>query len=247
MSNATVPAKLVPAMLLLALALTGLSISSCYAQSFNGYYTEDPGATPPGNPAPGGTAVQQQPAPIKAIVVAGSIASARLLNDLNSDIPGPVLAQVTSGPFEGGRAIGAYSRDLIGDNGYITVTFSKIVKDGVVYNISATALDQNSTLAGLRSNVNHHYDERLALPAAADFVKGYSQALGTVGTQTITTAGGGVASSTPAPSPRQAVMQGFQDSSGQVANQLQQDANVPVTVSLSRGTAMGLLFTQSVT
>jgi intracellular multiplication protein IcmE len=250
--------KLVPVKFFLAgflLALTGISAGPCHAQQAGGYYTQgmpgDTPYTPPGNaapPPPPATATPQQPmAPVKTIISAGSIATAQLLNDLNSDIPGPVLAQVTSGPFAGGRAIGSFSRDLIGDNGYITVTFTRIVKDDVVYNVQATALDQNSTLAGLRSNVDHHYRERLTLPATADFIKGYSQAMSTVGTSTITTAGGGVASSTPASSPRQAIMQGVEGSSGQVANQLQQDANVPVTVSLARGTGMNLLFTQSVT
>lgn len=44
------------------------------------------------------------------IVPAGNIAYAQLLNDLNSDIVGPALAQVMSGPFEGGRAIGQFVR-----------------------------------------------------------------------------------------------------------------------------------------
>jgi intracellular multiplication protein IcmE len=208
------------------------------------------GGTPPAGQAgatPGGQAAAQQAAPKKNIVLAGSIAYAQLINDLNTDIPGPVLAQVLSGPFEGGRAFGSFSKDIIGEDGYMTLTFTKIIKDGVTYNVQATALDENSTLTGLQSDINHHYFARFVLPAVADFVKGYSQALGTVGTQTITTAGGGVASSTPPPSPRQAIMQGFQDSAQQVASEVTQDANVPITVLLTHGTTMGLLFTQNVT
>src|SRR5690606_9021030 len=63
----------------------------------------------------------------EVIIPAGNIAYGQLLNALNSDIPGPVLVHVLSGPFSGGRALGQFqvSQD------YLVLTFKAIVKDGV--------------------------------------------------------------------------------------------------------------------
>ncbi|MBI3418534.1 MAG: hypothetical protein HY053_00160, partial [Proteobacteria bacterium] len=44
----------------------------------------------------------------RMIVAAGTIAYAQLLVEANSDIPGPILAEVMSGPFAGARVVGQF-------------------------------------------------------------------------------------------------------------------------------------------
>ena len=178
----------------------------------------------------------------KVIVPAGNIAYAQLLNDLNSDIKGPVLATILSGPFEGARAIGQFEKQ----DEYMTLTFKRIVKDGVTYSINGIALDENTTLAANQTDVDHHYFQRIILPAAAQFLTGYTQAAAQVEQQTVTT-GQAVGTSVPAPDAKQQLMQGATQAASQISNVLNQDANRPVTVYVARGTTMGILFMDTVT
>ena len=182
-------------------------------------------------------------AKIKVIVPAGNIAYAQLLNDLNSDVQGPALAQILSGPFEGGRAIGDFAKQ----DEYLTLNFKRIVKDGVSYSINGIALDENTTLAAQQTDVDHHYFQRIILPAAAQFLTGYTQAAAQVAQTTTTTPGGGVATNVPAPDAKQQLMQGATQAATSIANVLTQDQGRPITVYVQRGTTMGILFMDPVT
>lgn len=179
----------------------------------------------------------------KVIIQAGSISFAQLLNDLNSDIRGPVLAQVLSGPLQGGRALGEFQMQ----DEYLTLTFSRIVKDGVTYTVNGIALDEVTTLAAQQTDVDHHYMQRVLLPAAASFVEGYGSAVAETGQSTTTTSGGGVASDVPEPDAKEEVFKGIEKASSKISQLIDQEANRPITVTLNRGTTMGILFTQPVT
>lgn len=179
----------------------------------------------------------------KVIVAAGSILYAQLMNELNSDIPGPVLAQILSGPFSGGRALGT----LALQDEYLTLTFNKVVKDGVVYSANGIALDETTTLAAHQTSVDHHYFTRVILPAAAEFIKGYASAAAETSTTTTTTDGGGVATDDPAPDANEQIMAGVEEGANKVSSILDQNANKPVTVHVAKGTTMGILFLESIT
>ncbi len=187
-----------------------------------------------------------QPQPVaknKVIVPAGQMAYAQLLTELNSDIKSPALAQIMSGPFEGGRAIG----DVQKQDEFLVINFSRIIKDGVSYSINGIALDENTTLPAQASDVDHHYLQRILLPAAAKFVEGYGSAVAETGQETTTTAGGGVASSTPKPSAKESLYKGLESASGKVSSIIEEGSNREVTVHLARGTTMGILFLDTVT
>ncbi len=179
----------------------------------------------------------------KVIVPGGSIAYAQLLNELNSDVPGPVLAHVLSGPFAGGRAIGKMETK----QEFIVITFNHIVKDGVTYQIDALALDEQTTLGAHQTDVDHHYFTRIILPAAAKFVEGYAGAVAQTGTSVTGTAGGGTATETPEPSANEELLKGGEEAAKKVSEILDENANRPVTVKVAKGTTMGLFFTNSVT
>lgn len=178
----------------------------------------------------------------KVIVPAGNIAYAQLLNDLNSDIKGPVLAQILSGPFEGARAIGEFARQ----DEYMTLSFKRLVKDGVTYSINGIALDENTTLAANQTDVDHHYFQRIILPAAAQFLTGYTQAAAQT-TQTATPVGDSTEVTSPAPDTRQEIMQGATQAASNISSILTQDQGRPVTVYVARGTTLGILFMDTVT
>lgn len=178
----------------------------------------------------------------KLIVPAGNIAYAQLLNDLNSDVDGPALAQVMSGPFEGGRAIGDFEKQ----DEYLTLNFKRIIKDGVSYSINGIALDEETTLAAHQTDVDHHYFQRIVLPAAAAFLTGYTASVAETGQTTTTTPGGGVATDIPEPDAKESLMEGATQASTVIANVLNEGQSRPITVYVARGTTMGILFLDSV-
>lgn len=179
----------------------------------------------------------------EVIVPAGNIAYGQLLNALNSDVPGPVLVHVLSGPFTGGRALGQFQMS----DEYLILTFNALVKDGVYYNISGIAMDEKTTLTGQQSEVNRHYFTRIILPAAASFISGYASAVAETGTTTTTTSGGGVVQNQPEPSAKEELYSGLEEAADSVADVLKENAKRPITVKLAKGTTMGILFMKSVT
>ncbi len=194
-----------------------------------------------GSVSGGGGSVPER-AKAKTIVTAGSIAYAQLINDLNSDVKGPALAQVLSGPFEGGRALGQFQKQ----DEYLTLTFNHIVKDGISYNVNAIAVDENTSLTGINSDVDHHYLARIIIPAAAQFIEGYSTAASQPPQQANTT-GSVVTTTTSQPTLHEQVMKGAAQAAQNAAQILSQDAPKDITVKLWHGTTMGLLFTEAVT
>ena len=178
----------------------------------------------------------------KIIVTAGTIAYAQLINDLNSDVKGPALAQILSGPFEGGRAIGAFQKQ----DEYLTLNFTNIIKDGVSYGVTAIALDEHTTLTGINSDVDHHYFARIVVPAAANFIKGYAQAASQP-EQTQTALGSGISTTTAQPTVREQIMKGVTEAANETSSIIKDAAPKDITVKLWHGTTMGLLFTSAVT
>ncbi len=182
----------------------------------------------------------------KTIVAAGSIAYAQLLTTLNSDLPGPVLAQMLSGPFAGGRLIGKLTVNQ--DCQCLVISFKTVVKDTVSYKIDAVALDESTTLAGVNAtSVDNHYMVRYVLPAAASFLTGYSQALSQTGQTETATSGVGTQTATSAPSPKQSIFAGITSASQAIGNDLNKGAQRPVTIVIAKGTTMGVFFTDTVT
>lgn len=178
----------------------------------------------------------------RVIAQAGTIFYAQLLNELNSDIPGPALAHVLSGPFAGGRALGGYKVQ----EEYLVIEFSVIVKDGVGYTIEGIALDEKTTLAGHMTEINRHYFRRVILPAAAKFLEGYAAAAAQTVTSTTTTAGGGVIQQEEELDTKKELMKGVESAAGTISGVMTEQARRPVTVIVKKGTTFGILMLKTV-
>jgi intracellular multiplication protein IcmE len=107
---------------------------------------------------------------------------AQLLTEANSDVPSPILAQILSGPLAGGRAIGKFKVSY----DYLIIEFSLINHKGKDYSVSALALDPDTTLAGMATEVDHRYFSRVILPAAGAFVSEFGRVMSEP-TQEVTT------------------------------------------------------------
>jgi intracellular multiplication protein IcmE len=181
----------------------------------------------------------------KALVSAGTVSYAQLLTEANSDVPGPILAQIVSGPLSGARAIGAFQVSD-GYERYLVLKFTLADKKGKDYKIDAIALDPDTTLGGMATEVDERYFARVVLPAAAAFLQGLGQALGQ-GNSATQTNGAISLTTTTGNGFRQGMYNGL-GSAAQTAGQFfQNQANLTKPlVRVAAGTPMGLFFIEPV-
>lgn len=183
----------------------------------------------------------------KVAIKAGTILHAVMLTSVNSDEPGPILAQITTGPYAGGRLIGKF--ELAKEAEKIVVTFSTLTMQNAdkSFQISGYAVDPTTARTALASDVDHHYLERYGLFSAATFLKGYSQALTQSGsTQTISAGAAGVSATTTYPTltTKQIALTALGSVGGEVSQPLKDGLKRPPTVTLNTGTEIGILVMQ---
>ncbi|MCD8497284.1 MAG: hypothetical protein LRZ85_03895 [Alphaproteobacteria bacterium] len=70
------------------------------------------------------------------LVPAGEIVYGQMITEANSDIPGPVLALISSGPLRGSRLIGSFN--VVDD--YLSLQFNTVVYKGQSLGVSAVAI-----------------------------------------------------------------------------------------------------------
>jgi intracellular multiplication protein IcmE len=203
-----------------------------------------PEPTPAAIAAARTTAAQQAAASVvrKPIIPAGTIAYAQILTEANSDVPGPVLAEIASGPLAGGRALGTFQRA----EEHLTLQFNMIIKDGVEYAAQGVALDPGTTLPGVASDVNNHYITRVMLPAAASFISGFAEAATQKDTTTVVSNGTVVTDSTTDLDTGEELLKGVNEGAQKVSEIIDDNAERPITVRVYAGTRIGILFVSSV-
>ena len=177
-------------------------------------------------------------------VRAGTVVPAVLLTSINSDTPGPVLAQITSGPLVGARLIGSFQAT----EKQVVVQFRLLSMPGQPrsYAISAYAVGDTTLSTGLATDVNNHYFRRYGLLLAAGFIQGYGQAVARSGTTTTITDGGGVVVTQDELNAAQIRKVALGQAGSSIASDLQQETNVRPTVKVEgkngSGVPIGLLF-----
>jgi len=107
------------------------------------------------------------------IIPAGTILYGETLTSSSSDLPGPVLVQVTNGPFKGGRLVGKFTTSETVDRMIVEFT-SMTLPDGSSVSVSAFAVDGMSAETAVASDVNRRYISRYAPILAAAFITGYA-------------------------------------------------------------------------
>ena len=182
----------------------------------------------------------------KIVVNAGTVSYAQLLTEANSDVPGPILAQIVSGPLSGARAIGSF-QVAMGYEKYLVLRFSIADKKGKDYKIDAIALDPDTTLGGMATEVDERYFARVVLPAAAGFLQGMGQALGQSNTS-VTTNGTTSLSSVAGNGYKQGIYNGLGSAAETMGQFFQNQANLTKPlVRVAAGTPLGIFFVSPVT
>jgi len=179
----------------------------------------------------------------KILFPAGEIVYAQLLTEANTDAPGPVLAEIMSGPLKGNRILGSFEAQ----DEFLTLNFDTLVLDGESLTIDAVALDPATTLPGMATEVDPRYFKRIVLPAAAAFIEGVSEAVAESGRTTITIQGETVAEETEDADTEQEIAAGLEEVGEELSDIIGEIAdNVKVLIRVEAGTPFGLLFLEPV-
>tara|TARA_Y100000031_G_scaffold77340_1_gene85029 strand:+ start:58236 stop:59693 length:1458 start_codon:yes stop_codon:yes gene_type:complete len=193
-----------------------------------------------------GGAVQGQAVPpsqvveeVVQLIPAGTIEYGQTVLEANSDIGGPIMAQIVTGPFSGGRVIGTFDER----NRYLVISFNTIVHQGVSYSIDAVAVDPNTTLTGMATDRDYRLFQRVILPAAARFVEGLGSAIADSGDTTVTVSGETVIQDENDLDTRQEVYNGVEEAARELGDFLDEEGNrVEVLIRVEAGTPIGVLF-----
>lgn len=179
------------------------------------------------------------------VIPAGKVVYGQLLLEANSDIESMVLAQMVSGPLKGWKLLGEFTAEE--EIELLSITFNVAVnEDGDQYEISAIMLDPDTTLAAMRSDINHRYIKRIVLPAAAAFIDGFATAIADSGRTTITVSGETVVDEEEEPSKDEEVATGVTEAATEIRTILDDMADVPVQIIIAAGTPIGVFFTENV-
>ncbi len=202
-----------------------------------------PNGTGAGATGAAGTTGSTYREPPKPLIAAGTIAYAQVITQANSDVPGPVLAEIASGPLQGARAIGQFQVA----QRHLVLQFNRVVKDGKEYQTQAFALDPATTLPGVVTGIDRHYFSRVFLPAAASFIEGFAEAATQQDSTVVVTAGTAVTTNNNDLDTRQEILKGINEGAGELSQVLDQDfGNRPITIKVESGTRIGILFVTSV-
>lgn len=177
------------------------------------------------------------------VVKAGTIMQAVLLTAVNSDEPGPVLAEIVQGKFKGARIMGTLSNQ--GQKVLLSFNTLSIPKLSESVPINTVAIDENTARTALSSDTNNHYWLRYGTLFASAFIQGYGQSF-------INSAPNyNISLFPPTPSdqpnksnlsPRDRIFVGLGQVGLQYSSVLRNVFNTPPTVRVFSGTPMGILF-----
>ncbi len=179
---------------------------------------------------------------VHTLAMAGDVAYAQVLTQANSDIPGPVLAHILTGKLKGARVLGNFEYT----EEYLVVRFTTAVLGNLEYRIDAVALDPDTTLTGVATDVDNHYFKRIVLPAAGAFISGFASARAQTATSSTTTSGGQVVQDTEEATDEEQVYKGIENAADKIQEVLDKAGDVRPTVTLAANTPVGILFLQSV-
>lgn len=195
-----------------------------------------------GNPAdPNFTEIEE----VEVVIPAGKIVYGQLLLEANSDVPFTVLARMVSGPLKGWKLLGKFT--VLDDIEMLAITFSIAVnEDGKQYDVNAFMLNPDSGLAAMRTDVDHRYIRRIVLPAAAEFISGYASAIAESGRTSVSVSGQTVTTSEEETDDKQEVATGVEEAAEEIADILDDLAEVPVKIVIAAGTPIGIFFTENV-
>lgn len=182
------------------------------------------------------------------LIRAGTIYSAILKTGVNTDEPGPVLAELVSGPYRGATMIGQLVSS--GNQRAETVALQFTLLNSTAADrsipIQAYAINPDTSRTGMATSVDKHYLERFGLIFASSFISGYGQAVAQSGSTVTNNPLGGTTVSTPTRTPEQLNKIALGSVGQAVGQEMIQNARMPTTIKVNQGTSIGVLIMQDV-
>ncbi|MCB9990136.1 MAG: type IV secretion protein DotG [Rhodospirillales bacterium] len=181
---------------------------------------------------------------VDILIPAGTIAYAQLITEADSDTKGPIMAQLATGPFAGSRMLGSF--EVKEEN--LVLNFETIVIDGIGHSTTAIAMNPDTTSIGMVTDIDHRYMTRVIWPAAAAFVQGIGEAIGTTNSTTVTVDGGAAVSDQQELDTQEELAKGVEAAAEKISEILDEQAdNTEPLIRVEAGTPMGILFLEPVT
>lgn len=189
------------------------------------------------------TAAQAQQV-LDIILPAGTVEYAKLIVEANSDVKGPILAQLVSGPLAGSRLLGTFEeREEL-----LILNFNTVVVDGISHQIEAVAINPETANTGLATEVDQRYFKRVILPAAAAFIEGMGSAIADTGNTSVSVQGETVTSSENDLDAKEELFKGVETAAKKIGEVLdRQDNQVRPLIRVAAGTPIGVMFMKPVT
>lgn len=205
-----------------------------------------PGTLPAAQTTVSQAAMAQQQRSRFTVPAAGTVIYSRLIGKVDSDVQGPVLAEVLQGPFAGSRLLGAFT---FGERGVairftsMTVPFTEDGEERVeVVPINAVAVDSKHLGSAMATDIDRHLFERVGIAFATSFLQGMGQAIARSGS----TVSNGILGSTTSYgslNTREQLMVGAGDAAGATGRVVEQAyGNRRTTITVDADTPFGLLF-----
>lgn len=156
---------------------------------------------------------------------------------LDSDAPGPCMAEVVLGPYKGAKAVGSFARH----GEHLVLSFAELVtRDGESIAIQACAIDPETDRTAVRTSVDTHALERFGGLIASSFLEGFGDATRRSGTTSYASVYGAGSSV-----PRYSLSDEAWIAGGKVGErlgrQMEKNFDRAPTVVLKSGTSMGIL------
>lgn len=178
----------------------------------------------------------------------GTVIGARLLGEVNSDKPGPVLGEVEQGAFSGARILGSFQ---FGEKG-VMIKFNSMTipyqddngaDQSETVNIDCIAVDHKHLGTAMATSINHHAIERIGAQFGASFLQGLGQAAAQSGSTAYMSPYGGTTVSNSNMSMNQEMMMAIGQGASQAGSVFQEMfGNQRTTIKVAQGTQFGLLF-----
>ena len=172
-----------------------------------------------------------------SLPAAGSALYGRILYEVNSDIPGPVLVEILEAPLAGAVATGAFER--VRDR--LAIRLDRMELKGASVPIDGWAVGLDCACFAVEGEVDRHWFDRVLLPAAIAFATGWADALARPETQ-VHIDGDVVVETTSATAARQHLYEGAAEAARVAGTVLQEDAPQRLTVRIPRDTELAVTF-----
>lgn len=181
------------------------------------------------------------------VPAAGSILYSRLIGRVNSDTPGPVVAEILQGPFARARLLGSFQFSEQG----VVISFTSMTvpyTDGdgqertEVVQIKAVAVDPSHLGTAMATDIDRHLFEKVGIAFGTAFLQGLGQAVAQSGASAVVGNFGTTVTNPTLDTQKQLLVAGgaAAGAAGQAFQQIY--GNRRTTVTVDADTPFGLLF-----